>query len=58
MLIICSELHFFIKQRRAQHFAWLSGAGIYHGDLNFGAQHRYGSVLIFLLRITIYLAKF
>ncbi|CAL9055510.1 unnamed protein product [Musa banksii] len=34
-----SELHFFIKQRRAQHFAWLSGAGIYHGDLNFGAQH-------------------
>ncbi|KAF5180254.1 Vacuolar sorting protein [Thalictrum thalictroides] len=34
-----SELHFFIKQRRAVHFAWLSGAGIYHGDLNFGAQH-------------------
>ncbi|XP_043689098.1 vacuolar sorting protein 18 isoform X2 [Telopea speciosissima] len=34
-----SELHFFIKQRRAEHFAWLSGAGIYHGDLNFGAQH-------------------
>ncbi|KAG0503644.1 hypothetical protein HPP92_003716 [Vanilla planifolia] len=31
------ELHFFIKQRRAKHFAWLSGAGIYHGDLNFGA---------------------
>ncbi|BBH00075.1 zinc ion-binding protein [Prunus dulcis] len=21
------------------HFAWLSGAGIYHGGLNFGAQH-------------------
>ncbi|MQL89401.1 hypothetical protein Taro_021975 [Colocasia esculenta] len=34
-----SELHFFIKQKRAVHFAWLSGAGIYHGDLNFGAQH-------------------
>ncbi|KAI3997302.1 hypothetical protein MKX01_009146 [Papaver californicum] len=34
-----SELYFFIKQRRAVHFAWLSGAGIYHGDLNFGAQH-------------------
>lgn len=34
-----SELHFFIHQRRAKHFAWLSGAGIYHGDLNFGAQH-------------------
>ncbi|XP_077238877.1 zinc ion binding protein isoform X2 [Tasmannia lanceolata] len=34
-----SELHFFIKQRRAEHFAWLSGAGIYHGNLNFGAQH-------------------
>ncbi|XP_028755584.1 vacuolar sorting protein 18 [Neltuma alba] len=34
-----SELHFFIKQRRAVHFAWLSGAGIYHGSLNFGAQH-------------------
>ncbi|XP_020100737.1 vacuolar protein sorting-associated protein 18 homolog isoform X3 [Ananas comosus] len=34
-----SELHFFIKQRRAKHFGWLSGAGIYHGDLNFGAQH-------------------
>ncbi|KAH9744313.1 vacuolar sorting protein 18 [Citrus sinensis] len=32
------ELHFFIKQRRAVHFAWLSGAGIYHGGLNFGAQ--------------------
>nr|CAD1822860.1 unnamed protein product [Ananas comosus var. bracteatus] len=34
-----AELHFFIKQRRAKHFGWLSGAGIYHGDLNFGAQH-------------------
>lgn len=34
-----SELHFFIKHRRAVHFAWLSGAGIYHGGLNFGAQH-------------------
>ncbi|KAI8004501.1 Vacuolar sorting protein 18 [Camellia lanceoleosa] len=34
-----SELHFFIKQRRAVHFAWLSRAGIYHGGLNFGAQH-------------------
>ncbi|KAK1279700.1 hypothetical protein QJS04_geneDACA003179 [Acorus gramineus] len=37
--LLSSELHFFIKQRRAVHFAWLSGAGIYHGDLNFGAQH-------------------
>ncbi|MCL7028399.1 hypothetical protein MKW94_006483 [Papaver nudicaule] len=27
------------SQRSAAHFAWLSGAGIYHGDLNFGAQH-------------------
>ncbi|GAY60651.1 hypothetical protein CUMW_203720 [Citrus unshiu] len=35
------ELHFFIKQRRAVHFAWLSGAGIYHGGLNFGAQRSY-----------------
>ncbi|KAH0877298.1 hypothetical protein HID58_064692 [Brassica napus] len=35
------ELHFFIKQRRAVHFAWLSGTGIYHGGLNFGAQHSY-----------------
>ncbi|XP_075671821.1 vacuolar sorting protein 18 [Castanea sativa] len=34
-----SELHFYIKQRRAVHFAWLSGAGIYHGGLNFGAHH-------------------
>uniref|UniRef100_A0A1D1YN30 Vacuolar protein sorting-associated protein 18 n=1 Tax=Anthurium amnicola TaxID=1678845 RepID=A0A1D1YN30_9ARAE len=34
-----SELHFFMKQKRAVHFAWLSGTGIYHGDLNFGAQH-------------------
>lgn len=34
-----SELHFFIKQRRAVHFAWLSGAGIYHGSLNFGSQN-------------------
>ncbi|KAJ9549372.1 hypothetical protein OSB04_021915 [Centaurea solstitialis] len=34
------ELHYFIKQRRAVHFAWLSGAGIYHGGLNFGAQNR------------------
>ncbi|WVZ01545.1 hypothetical protein V8G54_027614 [Vigna mungo] len=34
------ELHFFIKQRRAVHFAWLSGAGIYHGGLNFGGQQR------------------
>ncbi|KAI4341061.1 hypothetical protein MLD38_025832 [Melastoma candidum] len=36
-----SELHFFIKQRRAMHFAWLSGAGIYHGGLNFGATHSF-----------------
>ncbi|THG09514.1 hypothetical protein TEA_008845 [Camellia sinensis var. sinensis] len=36
---LINELHFFIKQRRAVHFAWLSGAGIYHGGLNFGAQH-------------------
>nr|VDC65562.1 unnamed protein product [Brassica rapa] len=36
-----AELHFFIKQRRAVHFAWLSGTGIYHGGLNFGAQHSY-----------------
>ncbi|CAN4101721.1 unnamed protein product [Withania somnifera] len=28
-----------LDQRRAVHFAWLSGAGIYHGDLKFGAQH-------------------
>lgn len=34
-----SELHFFMKQRRAVHFSWLSGAGIYHGSLNFGAHH-------------------
>lgn len=39
--LMCSELHFFIHQRRAKYFAWLSGAGIYHGDLNFGAQHRW-----------------
>ncbi|XP_050906215.1 vacuolar sorting protein 18 [Lathyrus oleraceus] len=32
------QLHFYIKQRRAVHFAWLSGAGIYHGGLNFGGQ--------------------
>ncbi|KAJ8437813.1 hypothetical protein Cgig2_013429 [Carnegiea gigantea] len=37
----CSELHFFIKQKRAVHFAWLSGVGIYHGDLNFGASHSF-----------------
>ncbi|TKY69334.1 Vacuolar protein sorting-associated protein 18-like [Spatholobus suberectus] len=36
--ILKSELHFYIKQRRAVHFAWLSGAGIYHGGLNFGGQ--------------------
>ncbi|CAI9105315.1 OLC1v1004212C1 [Oldenlandia corymbosa var. corymbosa] len=35
-----SELHFYIKQKRALHFALLSGAGIYHGGLNVGAQHR------------------
>jgi hypothetical protein len=34
-----SELHFFMKQRRAVHFAWLSGVGIFHGDLNFAAYH-------------------
>ncbi|KAH9744303.1 vacuolar sorting protein 18 [Citrus sinensis] len=38
VVFFISELHFFIKQRRAVHFAWLSGAGIYHGGLNFGAQ--------------------
>lgn len=37
--VLNSELHFFMKHRRAEHFAWLSGAGIYHGGLNFGAQH-------------------
>ncbi|KAH9624516.1 hypothetical protein KSS87_014015 [Heliosperma pusillum] len=26
-------------EKRAVHFAWLSGVGIYHGDLNFGASH-------------------
>ncbi|BFG18969.1 hypothetical protein CerSpe_052450 [Prunus speciosa] len=41
-----SELHFYIKQRRAVHFAWLSGAGIYHGGLNFGAQHRISEQII------------
>uniref|UniRef100_M4DTC6 RING-type domain-containing protein n=1 Tax=Brassica campestris TaxID=3711 RepID=M4DTC6_BRACM len=30
-----------LEQRRAVHFAWLSGTGIYHGGLNFGAQHSY-----------------
>ncbi|KAL6285226.1 hypothetical protein ACE6H2_009616 [Prunus campanulata] len=39
LLTLINELHFYIKQRRAVHFAWLSGAGIYHGGLNFGAQH-------------------
>ncbi|KAJ3688031.1 hypothetical protein LUZ61_017195 [Rhynchospora tenuis] len=34
-----SELHYYIVQRRAKHFGWLSGAGIYYGDLNFGVQH-------------------
>ncbi|KAJ3693670.1 hypothetical protein LUZ60_009150 [Juncus effusus] len=34
-----SELQYYIVQRRAKHFGWLSGAGIYHGDLNFGVQH-------------------
>ncbi|KAH9744318.1 vacuolar sorting protein 18 [Citrus sinensis] len=41
VVFFISELHFFIKQRRAVHFAWLSGAGIYHGGLNFGAQRSY-----------------
>ncbi|KAE8679969.1 Detected protein of confused Function [Hibiscus syriacus] len=27
-----------LEQKRAVHFAWLSGAGIYHGSLNFGSQ--------------------
>jgi hypothetical protein len=45
----CSELHFFIKQRRAVHFAWLSGAGIYHGGLNFGAQNRCRVKLFFVV---------
>ncbi|KAH9792784.1 vacuolar sorting protein 18 [Citrus sinensis] len=40
-ILVRNELHFFIKQRRAVHFAWLSGAGIYHGGLNFGAQRSY-----------------
>ncbi|GMH00403.1 hypothetical protein Nepgr_002242 [Nepenthes gracilis] len=37
-----NEMHIFIKQRRAVPFAWLSGAGIYHGGLNFGARHLAG----------------
>lgn len=40
LCLYCSELYFYIKQRRALHFAWLSGAGIYHGGLIFGAQQR------------------
>lgn len=31
-----SEIHFFYKQRRAEHFAWLSGTGIYYGNLYLG----------------------
>ncbi|WZZ80191.1 hypothetical protein YC2023_100763 [Brassica napus] len=27
------------NHKAAVHFAWLSGTGIYHGGLNFGAQH-------------------
>lgn len=57
MFLSGSELHFFIKQRRAIHFAWLSGAGIYHGGLNFGAQHRYRIQFIILLYICIYCKK-
>eukprot|EP00252_Welwitschia_mirabilis_P007813 TRINITY_DN19529_c0_g1_i1.p1 TRINITY_DN19529_c0_g1~~TRINITY_DN19529_c0_g1_i1.p1 ORF type:complete len:1023 (+),score=246.07 TRINITY_DN19529_c0_g1_i1:343-3411(+) len=34
-----SEIHFFYKQRRAEYFAWLSGAGVYHGSLNLGLSH-------------------
>ncbi|KAM7275887.1 hypothetical protein ACFE04_017753 [Oxalis oulophora] len=35
-----------LQQRRAVHFAWLSGAGIYNGGLNFGATHRYSVAFI------------
>ncbi|KAF6163319.1 hypothetical protein GIB67_025183 [Kingdonia uniflora] len=54
--LIYSELHFFIKQRRAVHFAWLSGAGIYHGNLNFGAQHR-PILIFFFLRMKILISS-
>jgi hypothetical protein len=40
MFYLFYGLHFFIKQRRATHFVWLFGSGTYHGELNFGAQHR------------------
>ena len=38
--VLCSELHFYGKQRRAERFAWLSGPGIYHGHLNLGNTPR------------------
>eukprot|EP00249_Psilotum_nudum_P014604 c24909_g1_i1 orf=639-3668(-) len=34
-----SEVHFSAKQRRSEHFAWLAGPGIYHGDLNCGTTN-------------------
>ncbi|CAO3653446.1 unnamed protein product [Cunninghamella echinulata] len=46
-----SEMHFFSKfhelqqQGVAQTFAWLSGPGIYHGDLVFGSQNVGDSVI-------------
>ncbi|KAL1931607.1 hypothetical protein VTP01DRAFT_9750 [Rhizomucor pusillus] len=46
-----SELHFFSKfhelqqQGVAQSFAWLTGPGIYHGDLVFGSQEVGDSVI-------------
>jgi hypothetical protein len=35
-----SELHFF-GQKRTERFAWMAGPGIYHGQINLGAQHRW-----------------
>ena len=49
MILFCSELQFYGKQRRAERFAWLAGPGIYHGHLNLGTTSRLGSPPISLV---------
>jgi hypothetical protein len=50
--LLCSELHFYGKQRRSEQFAWLAGPGIYHGHLNLGTSPRSSPITHTLIAIS------
>jgi hypothetical protein len=55
--LLCSELHFYGKQRRSEQFAWLAGPGIYHRRLNLDTSPRSSPKTHTLIAIS-YLPKY